>query len=54
MTAPFNSTPDTTAWYHAAYAWVSAVYLVYFASLAVRASNARRRLERALRGPRIH
>jgi hypothetical protein len=45
-------TPDTGGWYHAAYLWVSAVYLAYFASLAVRAGNARRRLERATRGPR--
>ena len=45
-------TPDTTSWYHAAYLWVSAVYVAYFASLAVRAGNARRRLERTTRGAR--
>jgi threonine/homoserine/homoserine lactone efflux protein len=45
-------TPDTTAWYHAAYGWVSAVYLAYFASLAIRARDARRRLDRASRGAR--
>ena len=43
-------TPITTAWYHAAYVWVSAVYVAYFASLATRAASARRRLERAARG----
>ena len=43
-------TPDTTSWYHAAFVWVSAVYVAYFVSLAVRAGNARRRLERAARG----
>jgi hypothetical protein len=45
-------TPDTTTWYHAAYVWVSAVYIAYFVSLAVRASNARRRLERTTGGAR--
>jgi threonine/homoserine/homoserine lactone efflux protein len=48
MTAP----PDTTAWYHAAYAWVSAVYIAYFASLAIRARGAQRRLESTARGGR--
>lgn len=43
-------TPNTTAWYHAAYTWVGAVYIAYFASLAIRAASARRRLERAARG----
>lgn len=45
-------TPDTISWYHAAYVWVTAVYLTYFASLAIRAVNARRRLERATPGAR--
>jgi len=45
-------TPDTTAWYNAAYVWVSAVYVAYFASLAIRARGARRRLDRAGRGAR--
>ena len=48
MTSP----PDTTAWYHAAYAWVSVVYVAYFASLAIRARNARRRLQSSGRGAR--
>lgn len=47
-------TPDTTSWYHAAYAWVTAIYLAYFASLAIRAGNARRRLERVQRDARAH
>jgi threonine/homoserine/homoserine lactone efflux protein len=44
-------TIDTTAWYHAAYVWVSVVYLAYFASLAIRARAARRRLAHAGQHP---
>ena len=40
-------TIDTTAWYRAAYGWVSALYLAYFASLVIRAKQARRRLAQA-------
>ncbi len=45
-------TPDTSAWYHAAYTWVSVLYLAYFASVAIRARGGRRRLERTNRGAR--
>lgn len=40
-------TIDTTSWYHAAYVWVSAVYVGYIASLVIRTRAARRRLEAA-------
>ena len=44
-------TIDTTSWYHAAYVWVSALYLAYFASLAIRARAARKRLAQAGQRP---
>lgn len=40
-------TIDTTSWYQAAYAWVGVLYLSYFASLAIRARTARKRLVQA-------
>jgi len=45
------TTPETTTWYHAAYVWVSALYVAYVASLAVRARKARRRLVQAAQRP---
>lgn len=36
--------PDTSAYYHVAYVWVAAVYVVYSVSIGVRARRARRRL----------
>ena len=45
------TTPETTTWYHAAYVWVTAVYVAYVGSLAVRARKARQRLAHALKRP---
>ena len=45
------TTPETTTWYHAAYVWVSVVYVGYVASLAARARKARQRLAHAAQRP---